>query len=78
MPADDSTPPQRKQAQRKQAQQVDTLARTKEPTMVSEFVYFLGTNKKWWLTPIIVILLLLGVLVLVGGSGAGPFIYTVF
>ncbi len=63
---------------KEQADQVETLARRKDASMVGEFLYFLGTNKKWWLTPIIVILLLLGLLVVIGGSGAGPFIYTVF
>jgi hypothetical protein len=35
-------------------------------------------NKKWWLTPIVLMLLILGVLILVGGTGAAPFIYTLF
>jgi hypothetical protein len=30
------------------------------------------------LTPIIVLMLLLGILVVLGGSGAAPFIYTLF
>ena len=60
------------------ADEIDKLARRKQPSMLGEFLYFLGTNKKWWLTPIIVILLLLGVLVVLGGSGVAPFIYTVF
>ena len=43
-----------------------------------EFWYFIRHNKKWWLTPVIALLLLLGVLVLLGGSGAAPLIYTLF
>lgn len=43
-----------------------------------EFVGFLSNNKKWWLAPIIIILLLFGLLILVGSSGAAPFIYTLF
>ncbi|MEI7901769.1 MAG: DUF5989 family protein [bacterium] len=35
-------------------------------------------NKKWWLTPIIVVLLLLGVLIMISGTVAAPFIYTLF
>ena len=36
-------------------------------------------NKKWWMTPIILVLLLLGVLVVLAGTGmAGPSIYTLF
>jgi Family of unknown function (DUF5989) len=45
---------------------------------LSEFWYFLRHNKKWWLTPVLLLLLLLGVLVILGGSGAAPFIYTLF
>jgi Family of unknown function (DUF5989) len=45
---------------------------------VAEFWYFLRHNKKWWLTPVFVLLLLLGLVVILGGSGAAPFIYTLF
>lgn len=46
--------------------------------VVGEFVDFLKTSKKWWLTPIIVVLLLVGALVLLSGTAAAPFIYTLF
>jgi hypothetical protein len=46
--------------------------------VIGEFVDFLRYNKKWWLTPIIVILLLVGVMVVLLGTPAGPFIYTLF
>ena len=46
--------------------------------IVREFWDFLCHNKKWWLTPIIVVLLLLGVLIVLSGSAAAPFIYTLF
>ena len=39
---------------------------------------FLKHNKKWWLTPIVIVLLLVGVLVVLAGTGAAPFIYTLF
>ena len=48
------------------------------PGFVGEFLYFLRYNKKWWLTPIIVVLLLIGVLVMLGGTAAAPFIYTMW
>ncbi|MBW2459319.1 MAG: hypothetical protein JRI68_32805 [Deltaproteobacteria bacterium] len=73
MSDDNPSPPRRDRAD-----EVESLARSKESGMLGEFVYFLSTNKKWWLTPIIVVLLLLGVLILMAGSGAAPFIYTVF
>lgn len=46
--------------------------------LVMEFVGFLKENKKWWLAPIILSILLLGLLVVLGGSAAAPFIYTLF
>jgi hypothetical protein len=46
--------------------------------MTSEFLYFLKTSKKWWLLPIIVILVVFGVLVFLSGTAAAPFIYTLF
>ncbi|MBN2448216.1 MAG: hypothetical protein JXO22_15920 [Phycisphaerae bacterium] len=49
-----------------------------EPSLISEFVAFLANNKKWWLAPIIAIFLLVGLLVILGGTGAAPFIYTLF
>ena len=46
--------------------------------IVSEFVEFLKDNKKWWLAPIVISILALGALVLLGGTAAAPFIYTLF
>jgi hypothetical protein len=47
-------------------------------SLVSEFVYFLGQNKKWWLLPILLVIGGVGLLVLLAGTGAAPFIYTMF
>lgn len=46
--------------------------------LISEFWQFLNENKKFWLIPIIVILLLVGGLLILGATGAAPFIYTLF
>jgi len=48
------------------------------PSFVREFSAFLRQNKKWWVTPIVVSILLLGLLVILAGTGAAPFIYTLF
>jgi hypothetical protein len=48
------------------------------PGLAREFFDFLRDNKKWWLAPIIVSILLLGALVVLGGTAAAPFIYTLF
>jgi hypothetical protein len=48
-------------------------------TFIAELWRFLGTRRKFWLVPIIVISLVLGgMLVLVQGSAIAPFIYTLF
>ncbi len=40
---------------------------------------FLKVRKKYWLLPLIIILIIFGVLiVLTGGSAIAPFIYTLF
>ena len=45
---------------------------------VAEFWDFVKYNKKWWLLPIVIVLLALGLLVTLGGTAAAPFIYTLF
>jgi hypothetical protein len=48
-------------------------------TILGEFWDFLKFRKKWWLGPIVVVLLLLGMLVFfTEGSAIAPFIYTLF
>lgn len=48
-------------------------------SIVKEFLDFLRERKKWWLAPIVIFLLLLGVvLVFAKGSALAPFIYSLF
>ena len=49
-----------------------------DTSIFSEFLEFLMTNKKWWLGPIILVMLGLGVLLLLTSTAAAPFIYTLF
>ncbi len=46
--------------------------------LAAEFWDFLKYNKKWWLLPIVVVMLLIGLLVALGSSAAAPFIYPLF
>ncbi len=46
--------------------------------IIREFVDFLRYNKAWWLTPIVVVLLMVGSLMFLAATGAAPFIYTIF
>ncbi|MBZ0113407.1 MAG: DUF5989 family protein [Thermoanaerobaculia bacterium] len=47
------------------------------PTLAREFWDFLKDNKKWWLGPIVITLLIVSALLIAGGSAA-PFIYALF
>jgi len=47
--------------------------------ILKEFWQFLKERKKWWLMPIIIMLVLLGVLIVfTEGSAVAPFIYALF
>ena len=47
--------------------------------VVTELWQFMRENKKFWLAPILIVLLLVGVLLVVAkGSAIAPFIYTIF
>ena len=61
-----------------QADQFARQAQARSGGTLSDFWYFLTHNKKWWLTPIVILMLLFGVMVVLGGTGAAPFIYTLF
>jgi hypothetical protein len=48
-------------------------------SLIRELLIFLKVRKKFWLLPIILIMLLLGFLIVVAqGSAFAPFIYTLF
>ena len=60
------------------ANEFEQQANEQQPSLVAEFYDFLIHNKAWWLTPIILVLALVGVLVALSGTAAAPFIYTLF
>lgn len=46
---------------------------------VKDFTGFIVKRKKYWLVPLILILLIFGILIVMsGGSAIAPFIYTLF
>ena len=48
-------------------------------SFIKEFVKFLMIRKKFWLLPIIIVLVIFGgLIVLSQGSAVAPFIYTIF
>lgn len=47
--------------------------------IIAAYLQFLRQQKKWWMFPMVILLMLLGMLVgLTQGSPLAPFIYTVF
>ena len=48
-------------------------------SFLKEFLEFLSERKKYWLFPIIIVLVIFGgLIVLSQGSAVAPFIYTIF
>jgi hypothetical protein len=48
-------------------------------SLLGEFWAFMRMQKKWWLAPLIVVLILMGILIiLTEGSALAPFIYAIF
>ena len=60
------------------AKDLREISESRSTGLFGELWGFMSHNKKWWLTPIVLMMLLLGALILVGGTGAAPFIYTLF
>ncbi len=48
------------------------------PGFFADLVQFLIQNRKWWLAPIVVVFVLVGALLILGGTSAAPFIYSLF
>ena len=47
--------------------------------IAGELVAFFAANKRWWMLPIVIVMLLLGVLIVLAQTSAiAPFIYTLF
>lgn len=46
--------------------------------LLSEIWYLLRQNKKWWLLPILMVLLSMGLGLVLSGTAAAPFIYALF
>jgi hypothetical protein len=48
-------------------------------SLIKELWEFMKVRKKWWLLPIIIVMVLVGMLlVFAQGSALAPFIYTIF
>ena len=56
----------------------EQAAHEKQGNLLSEFLGFLGENRKFWLLPLILVMLALAALLILSSTAAAPFIYTLF
>jgi hypothetical protein len=61
-----------------QVVELKSYANQKRVGLVGELWSFLKHNKKWWLLPLLTILIGFGALIVLSGTAAGPFIYSLF
>ena len=61
--------------QQERSKEFQQEAEQPQAGIVAEFVDFLLHSKKWWLTPIILVLLAVGLLAALAATGVAPFIY---
>jgi hypothetical protein len=54
------------------------LASETRAGFLRELGRFAMQNRKWWLLPLVVVLLGIGLIIVLGGTAAAPFIYTLF
>ena len=73
-----SSNPQTPEPVKSEPSEIEKLAAQQDPGIIAEFWEFLRQEGKWWLIPILAVLLLLGVLAFLSTTGLAPFIYPVF
>jgi hypothetical protein len=56
----------------------EQLGKEAKVGLIADFMSFMGENKKWWLLPFLIVFGLLAVLIVFAGTGAFPFLYTMF
>ena len=66
------------QARDEEAREFQKAANAKSGHFAGEVWAFLRENRKWWLLPLIVVLVLVGALVVLSTTAVAPFIYTLF
>ena len=53
-------------------------AEERQAGLLAELLAFLRDNKRYWLAPIVIVLLVVGVLLLLASTSAAPLIYPLF
>ncbi|MGE5360925.1 MAG: DUF5989 family protein [Bacteroidales bacterium] len=50
----------------------------RRPTLVGDFLGFVRHEKKWWMIPLVLVLIVAGLLAVATSSPIAPFIYSLF
>ena len=50
----------------------------KPSSLFTEYLVFLRNSGKWWMLPLLILLLVGGALMVLGSTSAAPFIYAIF
>ena len=53
-------------------------AETRDVGFLAELWGFLNATKKWWLLPIVLVIVMFSLLIFLSGTGVAPIIYTLF
>lgn len=56
----------------------EKASKEERKSFLREYMDFLIADKKYWMIPLSVVLLLLALVVVLGSTAAAPFIYTLF
>jgi hypothetical protein len=56
----------------------EKASQQKQGNLLAEFWGFMKQNKKFWLLPLILVMLAFAALLILSSSAAAPFIYTLF
>ncbi|MHB2025285.1 MAG: DUF5989 family protein [Elusimicrobiota bacterium] len=56
----------------------EVILMARRPSFIRDLLTFMWENKKWWMIPLALTLLILGALILLSASAPAPFIYTLF
>jgi hypothetical protein len=56
----------------------EKASQQKQGNLLTEFMGFLKQTRKFWLLPLILVMLALAALLILSSSAAAPFIYTLF
>ncbi len=69
---------QRNEASTSQQEEFARQARGERRGLLREYLDLVLTSRKYWLAPIILVLLILAGLILVSGTAVAPMLYTLF